>query len=47
MRPSSSKYPKTLLSEAALDLKKALEVAQGMEAAEQTTKHMHGLPWSS
>ncbi|KAL5473475.1 hypothetical protein EMCRGX_G027964 [Ephydatia muelleri] len=32
---------KRLLSEAALDLKKALEVAQGMEAAEQTTKHMH------
>ena len=38
---------KRLLSEAALDLKKALEVAQGMEGAEQTTKHMHGLPWSS
>ena len=32
---------KRLLSEAALDLKKALEVAQGMEAAEQTTKYMH------
>ena len=31
----------------ALDLKKALEVAQGMEAAKQTTKHMHRLPWSS
>lgn len=32
---------KRLLSEATLDLKKVLEVALGMEVAEQTAKHMH------
>lgn len=32
---------KRLLSAGKLDLKKALEVTQGMKAAQQTAKHMH------